>query len=313
MNKKTVKILIIIGWLGLIGIGILILVLTRSKVLKDTLVDGNPYLNNKEEYHLSLNNVALETENSPLFLCDANSIPEYLDSFASEIDDDLQKVSDENLVRWRKDDMDVLVYDIDTTVLTINLSCCPESIGFTSIDRFISSYLNPSIKYTEPVIDDGEEIDMYRVNRLMDEKELKTGYGYSDYFLVKNGYLSTARVLLAQIEKSEYVVPMINDTDLLDSYLSNSEYPKNMVLDTSLIIVTDEFSYEIVESEFRYESCSINEIKPTLYFANCIQNYIYYSYEISGVCDVEYEEQLYTLPFLGFINAVDPEYVKSIE
>ena len=58
---------------------------------------------------------------------------------------------------------------------------------------------------------------------------------------------------------------------------------------------------------------SINNIEPVIYFTSCSNNYIYYSYQISGVCDVEYEQSLYSVPFQGFINAVDPEYVKSIQ
>jgi len=68
-----------------------------------------------------------------------------------------------------------------------------------------------------------------------------------------------------------------------------------------------------MDVELEYEKCSINKIEPVLYFVNCNQNFLYYSYEISGVCDIEYEKQLFSVPFVGFMNAIDPEYVKSGE
>jgi hypothetical protein len=142
---------------------------------------------------------------------------------------------------------------------------------------------------------------------------LKTGYGYSDYFQIENSYLIYASVLLAKIEKSKFVVPVISDTEVLENYLSNPLYPKSIVLDTSTIFKEDEYSYESANYDINYNSCTINSLEPELYFSSCNENYISYAYAISGICDIEYENNLYTLPFKGFINAVEPEYVKSVQ
>ncbi|MCD4756536.1 hypothetical protein K8R20_02905 [bacterium] len=313
MNKKTLKILIVVGVVTMLLAGIFLLYsLLQPNVLESELVDANPYLSDYKEYNLRID-VELESGDSPLYICKSNTIPEYLDQFAFEIDSSLQKTSDMNFVKWEKDNAEVLRYDIDTTVLMINLTKYPEAIRFGTIEEFISTYLDTSIKYTTPIIDEGENFRMYRVNRIIDEKEVKVGSGSSDYFYLTNGYLSTARVLLAQIEKSEYIVPMIAETNVLELYLSSPQYPKSITIDATGMIEVDEFSYETMDVELKYEKCSINTVEPVLYFVNCNQNYLYYSYEISGVCDVEYEKELFSVPFVGFMNAIDPEYVKSVE
>ncbi|MCD4811137.1 hypothetical protein K8R14_00815 [bacterium] len=313
MNKKTLKILIIVtvGMILLIG-AFLIYSLLQPKALEGELIDTNPYLNDNTEYNLSIE-ATIETKDSPLYICKSNTIPEYLDSFASKIDNGLQKTSDMNFVTWGKDGEVIVRYDIDTTVLMINLSQYPEAMRFNSIEDFIITYLDPTIKYVDPIIDEGEGFKMYRVNRIIDEQEIKTGSGSSDYFYTEKGYLKTARVLLAQIEKSEFIAPMIEDIALLERYLSSPQYPKMITIDTTGVITSDEFTYETMDVEIEYEKCSINKIEPVLYFVNCNQNFLYYSYEISGVCDVEYEKGLFSVPFVGFMNAIDPEYVKSGE
>ena len=314
MNKKTLKIVLIGVVILLIVVSIIIFFLTPTKpqMLADELVENNSYLKDNEDYDLSLN-VELETGDSPLYICKANTIPSYLDTFASTIDNTLQRNEKSNLITWEQDEEIVLSYNIDTTLLTINLAQYKETIKFTSVEEFLSTYLESTIAYSEPTIETGDNFQMYMMNRLIDGKEVRIGFGNSDYFLIENGYLRTAKIFLAQIEKTEYVVPMIDNVGVLESYLSNSQYPKNIIVDTSSILTIEEYDYQMFDIQLEYENCIINDIGTILLFSNCNQNFIYYTYEISGVCDTEYESQLYTVPFRGFINAIDPEYVKSIE
>ena len=249
MNKQTLKILIISSWVLVILMGVALFVFLKPKVLKNDLINANPYLNDKEEYNLSLN-TRLQQLNSPLYTCESNKIPSYLDDFASKIDSSLRKTEDENFITWSGNDTAVIIYDIDTTELSINLSEYNDRIEFTSIKSFIANYLDPAIKYWEAKEDGSDEFKIYSVNREIDGRELKTGYGYSDYYQVENGYLTYASILLAKIEKSKFVVPVISDVTILEKYLLNPSYPKDLVLDNSAIIKEDEFTYESANPNF---------------------------------------------------------------
>jgi hypothetical protein len=132
MKKETLKIVIIGGWVGVILIGIFLFIILQPRILKDDLINSNPYLNDKEDYNITLN-TDLQKLESPLYVCESNKIPSYLDEFASYIDPLLIKKEDENFVIWKNGDTSVLIYDIDTTELSINLTQYSQKIVFSSI------------------------------------------------------------------------------------------------------------------------------------------------------------------------------------
>jgi hypothetical protein len=309
-KKKKIKLILLISWIFLIFLGILLFRSQRVKILEDEQLDTIPQLQDREYYNFSAK-VTLDTDYSPLYICDSDTIPEYLNYLAEQIDPSLQRVESANFVKWQSKDRDIIVYNIDSTVLNIYLDSYPDTISFTSVESFISEYITPDIEYFDINVDVNQDTEIYTANRKIGEEELVTGYGYSDFFYVEDGYLTSARILLADIEKSEYNVPLIKNSRAIERYLNDEKYPKDIILYTSEIIKLDLYTYEDFTLDFIYDECIINDIEPKLYFSSCDQNYIYYLYSIGGTCDLEYENELYSVPFAGFMNAVEPEYVKS--
>ena len=150
MKKTDLKIIIIVGWVLLIGVGVLIFVLTQPKILKNELVDENVYLQDQEEYNLDLN-VDFDSKYSPLLTCTANVIPSYLDELATNIDEYLDKETTPYYIFWKKKGKEVLTYDIENTELTIDLSEYSELIKFTSVERFVKNYIDTDIEYVDIV------------------------------------------------------------------------------------------------------------------------------------------------------------------
>lgn len=309
-RKKKIRIILLISWAILILLGVLLFRRQRIKVLEDEQLDTVPQLQDREFYNFSAK-VSLDTDYSPLYVCDSNTIPEYLSDLAEQIDPKLQRIESANFVKWQNKDRDIIVYNIGSTILHIYLDHYPEAISFSSVESFIGEYISSNIEYFEINVDVNQDIEIYTANRKIGEDELVTGYGYSDFFYVKNGYLTSARILLADIEKSEYNVPLIKSSRAIERYLNDRNYPKDVILYTSDVIKLDPYTYEDFTLDFIYHECVINDINPKLYFSSCDQNYIYYLYSIGGTCDVEYENELYSVPFAGFMNAVELEYVKS--
>lgn len=313
-KKKKIKIILLISWIVLIIFGVLLFTPKKEKTLKDERVDPVLRSEVKEDYNFFVED-NLEREYSPLYQCKSNTIPNYLNDLANNIDQGLERVESSHFVRWVKDGSEeILVYNIDNANLNIYLESYPEQISFTNVEDFVGSYLNPLFKYTDIQVQVEEDTEIYTANRVVDGEEIITGYGYSDYYYVENGYLTSARVLLAELSKTEFVLPLIKNEAQIQYYLNQKEYPKDVIVHTSEIIQLTPFNYEIeYEPVFSYEQCVVNEMAPKLYFTSCNNNYIYYSYKIEGTCDVSYEKELYTVPFQGFINAVEQEYVKSTE
>lgn len=314
MNKnKKVKIILIVAWVVIAILGFLILRPDNEKLLEDELVPAIAQFKDREGYSFKVE-TTLENKNSPLYQCKKDVIPQYLFELAEYIDPNLEQVNDSRIIKWVKDATEtILLYDIDTTVLNMYLDSYPTKLSFTSVERFVSNYLDPEIEYADIQIQVEGNTEVYTANRVLSDEELVTGYGKSDFFYIENGYLTNARVLLAQMSKVKYVVPLINEESVIERYVNDRNYPKDIIINTSEIIELDPYTYENFDPEYKYESCIINESVPKLYFSSCNQQYTYYVYEISGVCDITYENTLYTVPFRGFINAVEPEYVKTLQ
>jgi hypothetical protein len=310
-NNKT-KIILIFSWISVMFLGILLFRTPGIQILKEEQLDPISNFQDTENYNFSVNG-NIETEYSKLYICKRDNIPEYLNEFADKIDNSLQRVESPNFVRWIKDDKEVLVYNIDSTTLNIYLEQYPEAINFSSVEQFITDYLNPDIKHSDINIEVDQDTEIYTANRLIGEDELVTGYGYSDFFYVENGYLTSARVLLAELIDTEYYVPLIKNGRAIETYLNSEYFTKDVIIFTSEIIELTPYTYEDFEPEYTYEKCVVNDINPKLYFSSCNQNYIYNAYKIEGTCDITYDGKLYAVPFSGFMNAVNPEYVKSTE
>jgi hypothetical protein len=314
-NNKKIKIILIVSWIILAAFGLfLILRNNKPKILEDERLDPITTLQDGTNYNFIVQ-ANPKTEYTPLFICKSDIVPSYLEDLALKIDAGLTKIEGPNFVTWQdQDDQDVLVYNIDTAILHLYLDNYSDQIAFTSVERFLSNYIKQDIEYynIEEDIEGNQEI--YTANRAIDENELVTGFGYSDFFYVIDGYLNSARILLAEINEINYVAPLLSNKEILKQYINDPVFPKNIIINTSRIIKANPETYEdLAEYTFDYNSCLINSIEPKLYYSSCNSNYIYYVYKVEGVCDINYQDSLYSTPFQGFINAVDPEYVKSVE
>lgn len=316
MNKKRkniIKFLLILSW---VSIGILAVILFGSKkvkLLKDERLDPIYILSDRSKYNISIKSTIIDLY-SPLYSCREDSIPPYLDNLASSIDSNLEKVIENSFIIWRNsNNEDIIVYNMENTVLNLYLTNYNNIVEFNTVEDFVSKYLDEKIKYFDIKIQEVDTQKIYTANRKIDDNELLSGYGYSDFFVVENEYLTSARILLLNVTKEDGFVPLIKDVDILEKYVNSKEFPKSIIINTSEIIQTTPQTYEDFDLDFKYDSCIINEIEPKLYFSSCKNNYIYYVYSVSGVCDMRYDKNLSSVSFQGFINAIDPEYVKSIE
>ncbi|MDD3474709.1 MAG: hypothetical protein PHP08_02295 [Candidatus Dojkabacteria bacterium] len=310
-NKKKKKVLII-GIFLFIAIIVAVILIFLNLESEEKTVNVNiirDLTTDTEDYNFQIEDIQIEETKSPIYICEDNEIPSYIDTLADIINTDLERSDNGVLVFWSDENSNVLTYDINTTFLDIDLTNYPKAIYITSIENFLNDFLDPSIKYENMNIENIGENQIYTGNRYINGKEIITGFGVSDYYYIKGGYLSTARVLLARIYATDFMTKLISDNTLLENYLSNSKYPKSMVIDTAKLYTLDLQNYEDFTATISYDSCSINQLNPKLYFSLCNKEYIYDVYAISGTCDVEYDGASVTVPFRGFINAVDPAYV----
>jgi len=298
-----------LGVLLLVLIVIVALLATVTPEKKTSTVNVISSFNDDKEYNFSVEVSNIEEDLSTLYVCNSSDVPEYLNDLALSIDANLNKEFNNKFLTWSNDNERVLTYNIDSTILDIDLVNYSKEIIFSSVEEFVSQYLEDSIEYFNLDLKEYEDTEIYSGNRSVQGKELRTGFATSDFYVVENGYLTRARILLADIVESDYVAPLITDARILEQYLSNPEYPKEIVLDTTNLYTLNPENYEDFTPEINYESCSITQMESTLYFHSCATEYIYDVYYITGICDVEYRGELFSVPYKGYINAIEPEYI----
>lgn len=310
MNKSNkLKTLIILGVVLILLLLVIVLIVIINPKEEKTPVTVIPSFKNERQYNFSIATDPIEEEVSNLYTCGNPDVPEYISSFALSINPNLEEEYNNKLLSWSDSDGRVLTYNIDSTLLDVDLSNYPKAIRVSSVEEFVSEYLRDSLQYYNLELKEYEDTQIYSGNRAVDDKEVRTGFGTSDYFVIEDGYLTSARITLADFVETNSVAPLITNTKLLEQYLSNTEYPKEIVLDTTDLYTLSPENYEDFTPEINYDTCSITEMEPKLYFDTCNAEYIYDVYMIAGVCDVEYRGELFTVPYKGYINAIDPEYV----
>lgn len=310
MNKsKKLKILIVLGVVLILLLIVIILVVIRSPKEEKTPVSVIPSFRDDRQYNFSIATEEVEESVSTLYTCGNPDVPEYLRDFVLSINPNLEENYDNKLLTWSDNNGKVLTYNVDSTVLDVDLSKYPEAIKVSNIEEFISESLHDSLQYYKLELKEYGDTEIYSGNRAVDGKEVRTSLGTSDYFVIEDGYLTSARITLAEFVETNSVAPLITNTKLLEQYLSNTEYPKEIVLDTTDLYTLSPENYEDFTPEINYDTCSITEMEPKLYFDTCNAEYIYDVYLIAGICDVEYRGELFSVPYKGYINAIDPEYV----
>jgi hypothetical protein len=156
---------------------------------------------------------------------------------------------------------------------------------------------------------------VYYASRIVEEDlpiEFAAAYEYSDFLIFnQGGYLQAGQLLLINIDKYDLYLPLISQSDL-EKYVNTRIYPKDHVVDTSILgdtldldYIADEWS-EIEDSIF---DCKAIDQTLILLFSNTDQGYLLPAFKVSSTCKTIYEDNEYSVPAIFYLNAADPSYI----
>lgn len=184
-----------------------------------------------------------------------------------------------------------------------------------SIETFFAKYID--IEYEFDIVEEektntgGERI---YGRRLLDEIPIEIGYGYeySDYLeFNKNGYLIGGQILLTEFTKEDLNIPFVSDK-YLQEVINKDVYPKEAYINTSVLTSVLDINYlddawgEIEDSA---SNCIGNKQETIFIFKKSNQKYLLPIFKITGTCEVEYEDNIYSVPTTFYTLAADPEYI----
>ena len=226
-------------------------------------------------------------------------------------------MSDINYIEWEGDG-NRFTYNSISNTFTFELA---EPIYLGSEDQaFKEVFLKYFEKDYEFNISKREVVNSnltnYYSRRIVSDIPLERGYGYeySDILRFdKSGDVSGGSLLLADIEIQETNLPIMSTFNLI-KYVNQDDYPKESYVYASQIIDTVDISYldprwqEIHESA---SNCTSNNIELIYLYKSVNQEFLYPSFKVSATCEVLFEEDSYFVPAIFYLNAIDPEYVKT--
>jgi hypothetical protein len=325
MDKKKRTI-----WLVIIGISIIGLLVALYFVLRE---QNNPYVKDPisqnslsfENKKIVLNNIEVEESDGVLYEVSSKVILDKVETFVQRVDSKLQQIKKEegSYYEWANGTSYVIYDLVDNTVsFNIEKGITWDEVNITeySFAQFAKEYFDKDWTYTistSEKMSDGGTVS-YASRKVGDFKVATILKNQStDYLVIKNGKITYGKFLVTEFIEAEKKVPLISATDL-KIYINASGYPKEIHPEFGTIQTT-------ILTEIDYKGDEFESVVKTL--ANCKSTslnivYLYKSldqgnltpvYKLDLQCELTYKDVVYTIPAIGYVNAINPEYVSTKE
>jgi len=323
-KKKKITLLIIIG-IFIIALAVALYFVIRAQT--------NPYPKepitqeslSSTTQTIALNDTQIEKSDGHMYTISKTVMLDKVESFVQTIDAKLEQTIGEegSYYEWRDGD-NYVIYELEqnTVIFSVKSGIVWDeaSINGYSFSQFASKYFQKNWTYSLPVSDkQGTGETIYYAKRTLDNLNLETIFNKqaTDYIATKDGKILYGKILLTEFIKSEDSLPLISSSGLA-KYINLKGYPKEVYPAVNTI-------QSSVLSGIDYLTDDFDNIMKTL--SNCRSTassiiYLYKSldqenltpvYRLDLQCEIEYKDTQYTIPAIGYVNAIDPEYVSTAE
>lgn len=325
MDKKKKNILLVI-----IGVFIVALVLTLYFVIK---AQNNPYIKEAipqeslglERRAIVLSNTEIESSDGVLYTVSSSVVLDKVEAFVLSLDSKLKQteIIEGSYYEWMNGD-NYVIYDLGDNSLTFGIK---EGMVWNEADitnysfaQFVERYFDKLWEYTisaSKKMAGGETV--YFANRgLGDYKiEMISDYQSTDYLTMKNGKIVYGKFLLTEFIEETKKAPLI-DSSNLSKYINATGYPKEIHPDFGSVrnTILSEIDYKDDEFETVIDTltnCKSASASIVYLFKSLTQDYLTPVYKLDLQCEITYKDTMYTIPAVGYVNAIDPKYVSTSE
>ncbi len=242
-----------------------------------------------------------------------------VESMIQKVSLSLDKNNNKEVIYW-EDNSNSFSYEMSTGILSFDLSKPLDiSEGEDAFALFFQSYLQKDYNFIFSKTEISENGDIwYYASRVLNEVPIQLGRSkeYSDILIFNsNGKLKGGEVILTEFIKEKFVVPLISK-DLLLTYIKLEEYPKESYVNFAVLnsVIDDtpySFSSWIDDVLDKVSNCKSGDLDIIYLYQGMEQSNILPIYKVDATCEVEYEEEVYSVPAVYYINAIDPDYLSS--
>lgn len=320
-KKKKILIILIIFVAIAISIAVYFIIKNQNKNTADNLVQQDSLSTSNQK--IALGNTTVEDTNANVFSISTSTSLSKVQDFVQRVDPKMKAVTQEegDYYRWENGD-DYVIYELDQNYLLFNIKSGLEwnevSLNNYSFSQFTNQYFNKSWTYTfvdNKKMPTGETV--YYAKRSIDGIDMETTLDKqeTDYLAMKNGKLVYGKILLVEIEASEKNVPLISEENLKSS-INSSIYPKEIypqfgAIQSMVLAGVDYKSDEFANIVNTLSSCESSSARLVYLYKSMDQKTLTPVYKLDLTCTIEYENTNYDVPAIGYINAIDPQYVSS--
>lgn len=322
MEKKKKIILIVIGILLIVSLVALYFVLqsknntyTKEPISQESLGTINE--------NISLSKTKIEKSDGILYTVSKTVMLDKVTAFAKTLSPKLIQTINEtgSYYEWRNGD-DYVIYELEQNTVIFALkqgiTWNEASINGYSFTQFVNQYFNKNWTYSNPISEkqpSGETI--YYAKRMLEglNVEMVLNKQSTDYLATKNGKIVYGKILLTEFLKSEEKLPLISSTDL-DKYINMEGYPKEIYPEYGPIQNTILSSVDYKSEDFEKIIKTLSDCKSTSFsivylYKSLEQGSMTPVYKLELQCNIEYKDIQYTIPAIGYVNAIDPQYVST--
>lgn len=323
-KKKKIIILIIFGVL-LLGTAIAVLFVLRSK---NNTYPSKPITQSSlssSTQIIALGNTKVESTDAYLYTVSSTVYLDKVKAFVSSANSKLtQSTADAGSYYSWVYGSDSVIYELEQNTLIFNIangiSWSEASLTNYSFEQFVYKYFGQSNKYVltnTQKMSTGETI--YYANRVLDNTnvEMILDKQETDYLAMKNGKIVYGKLLLADIKKGENTVPLLSETEL-NKYLNVNGYPKEVYpqygsIQSTVLSGIDYKSDDFFTVADTLTDCTSDTAKVVYLYKSMDQGNLTPVYKLDMQCEITYNKTQYSVPAIGYVNAVNPDYISSSE
>lgn len=323
MTKKKKLIILIIFGITLIGLVIALYFVLRSK---SNTYPTKPIAQNSlsaSTQTIDLGKTTIASSDITLYTVSTKVSLSKVEEFVTNVNSKLTQTVDEegSYYGWEKGD-DSVIYELEQNTVIFNItngiSWNEANLTGYSFEQFVYNYFGKTYKYElsgTQKMDTGETI--YYAKRVLDNTnvEMILDKQETDYLALKNGKIVYGKILLSDLEKSGNTVPLLSKSDL-SKYLNVEGYPKEVYPQYGSIQSTTFANIDYKSDDFytianTLSNCTSSSASLVYLYKSMDQGNLTPVYKLELQCKVTYNKTEYSVPAIGYVNAVNPDYISS--
>ena len=144
-------------------------------------------------------------------------------------------------------------------------------------------------------------------------------YQETDHLILGNGMIFSGEIFLTHFFDTGIRVPLLS-SNRLSEYVNSPSYPKIISTrpdDIATVLGLDndypDINMEVLELQQSVDNCKATDYSVVYLYESFDQTLLIPTYRLTMECRLMYKGLEYSVPAVGYVNAVDPQYIRTSE